>query len=136
MEGVGIFYGYVIGQFYGNLVYFVINWYIFTSFGMLYKEKSGNPDYRQGDQIGRIFTSKRPKNLDFWTTRFYRNTFLFNATKYGLCDAHFRRFFTNASGHPDCRLFCNRRPSSMRTGHRHNTLALKNEADLDTEIFS
>jgi hypothetical protein len=28
---------------YGHLVYFVIIWYIFPCFGILYKEKSGNP---------------------------------------------------------------------------------------------
>jgi hypothetical protein len=30
--------------FYGHLVYFVVIWYIFPSFGILYQEKSGNPD--------------------------------------------------------------------------------------------
>jgi hypothetical protein len=30
------------GLFYGNLVYFVVIWYIFLRFGMFYKEKSGN----------------------------------------------------------------------------------------------
>jgi hypothetical protein len=30
--------------FYGHLVHFVVIWYIFTRFGMLYREKSGNPD--------------------------------------------------------------------------------------------
>jgi hypothetical protein len=28
--------------FNGHLVYFVVIWYIFTSFGILYQEKSGN----------------------------------------------------------------------------------------------
>jgi hypothetical protein len=31
------------GISYGYLVHFVINWYIFPRFGMLYREKSGNP---------------------------------------------------------------------------------------------
>jgi hypothetical protein len=31
------------GIFYGNLGHFVAIWYIFTRFGMLYREKSGNP---------------------------------------------------------------------------------------------
>jgi hypothetical protein len=63
-----------VGKFYGHLVYlFTAIWYIvcpfgifavslvyFSRFGMLYQEKSGNPDYDcscydQGDQIGRIF---------------------------------------------------------------------------------
>jgi hypothetical protein len=29
---------------YGHLVYFVVIWYIFPHFGILYQEKSGNPD--------------------------------------------------------------------------------------------
>jgi hypothetical protein len=29
--------------FYGNLVHFVAIWYIFSRFGMLRREKSGNP---------------------------------------------------------------------------------------------
>jgi hypothetical protein len=32
-----------LGIFYGTLVYFVVIWYIFTRFGMLKQEKSGNP---------------------------------------------------------------------------------------------
>jgi hypothetical protein len=32
------------GIFYGHLVRFVVTWYIFTRFGKLYREKSGNPD--------------------------------------------------------------------------------------------
>jgi hypothetical protein len=31
------------GIFYTHLVHFVVMWYIFTRFGMLYREKSGNP---------------------------------------------------------------------------------------------
>jgi hypothetical protein len=40
----------VVGIFYGHLVYFMVIWYIFPCFGMLYKEKSGNPG-----------TERRPK---------------------------------------------------------------------------
>jgi hypothetical protein len=29
---------------FDHLVYFVVIWYIFPHFGMLYKEKSGNPE--------------------------------------------------------------------------------------------
>jgi hypothetical protein len=29
--------------FYGHLVHLVVIWYIFARFGMLYREKSGNP---------------------------------------------------------------------------------------------
>jgi hypothetical protein len=31
------------GTFCGHMLYFVIIWYIFSRFGMMYKEKSGNP---------------------------------------------------------------------------------------------
>jgi hypothetical protein len=35
-----------IGIFYGHLVHFVVIWYrYFSRFGMLYREKSGNPAY-------------------------------------------------------------------------------------------
>jgi hypothetical protein len=34
------------GLFYCHLVYFMVIWYTyFSRFGMLYQEKSGNPDY-------------------------------------------------------------------------------------------
>jgi hypothetical protein len=32
-----------VGIFYGNLVLYVVIWFIFPRFGMLYKEKSGIP---------------------------------------------------------------------------------------------
>jgi hypothetical protein len=31
------------GISYGHLVHFVVIWYIFSRFGMLYQENSGNP---------------------------------------------------------------------------------------------
>jgi hypothetical protein len=34
---------YQFGTIYGDLVTFVVIWYVFSRFGMLYKEKSGNP---------------------------------------------------------------------------------------------
>jgi hypothetical protein len=40
-------FGLICGHlkyFYGHVVYLVIIWYIFPRFGMLYQEKSGNPD--------------------------------------------------------------------------------------------
>jgi hypothetical protein len=48
MENVGILYCHChilrsSGKWYVHLVYFVVNWYIFARFGMLYREKSGNP---------------------------------------------------------------------------------------------
>jgi hypothetical protein len=39
--GIHILRPFVI--FCGHLIYFMVIWYIFTRFGMLYKEKSGNP---------------------------------------------------------------------------------------------
>jgi hypothetical protein len=48
IEDVGLFYGHLvyikaIRYFYGHLVYFMAIWYIFSRFGMLYQERSGNP---------------------------------------------------------------------------------------------
>jgi hypothetical protein len=48
MQDVGIFngrfvYHAVIWYFCGHLVYFMVIWYIFSRFGMLYQENSGNP---------------------------------------------------------------------------------------------
>jgi hypothetical protein len=36
------------GIFYGYLVHLVVIWYTFSRFGMLYREKSGNPDLLRG----------------------------------------------------------------------------------------
>jgi hypothetical protein len=36
--------GHLVYIFYGTLVLFVVIWYIFFRFGMMYDEKSGNPD--------------------------------------------------------------------------------------------
>jgi hypothetical protein len=46
MNNVGIFYGQLVhfGKFYRHLVYFVFICYILSRFGMLYHEKSGNPE--------------------------------------------------------------------------------------------
>jgi hypothetical protein len=49
MEDVGILGPFCLhilrpkGIFYGRLVHFKVIWYIFPRFGMLYREKSGNP---------------------------------------------------------------------------------------------
>jgi hypothetical protein len=50
MEEVGVFRAILSisrpkSRFYGQLVEFVVLWYIFTRYGMLYREKSGNPDF-------------------------------------------------------------------------------------------
>jgi hypothetical protein len=39
---VGIFYGHLV-YFMAILVYFLVIWHIFSRFGMLHQEKSGNP---------------------------------------------------------------------------------------------
>jgi hypothetical protein len=36
---------------YGHSVYFVVILYIFPRFGILDREKSGNPGWRRGDQM-------------------------------------------------------------------------------------
>jgi hypothetical protein len=50
LENVYIFYGHLeyffiwrFGIFYDPLVHFVFIWYIFSGFGIMYQEKSGNP---------------------------------------------------------------------------------------------
>jgi hypothetical protein len=48
MEDVGIFTAILSiirpnGIFYDVLVHFVVIWYIFSRFGMMYREQSGNP---------------------------------------------------------------------------------------------
>jgi hypothetical protein len=55
MENLGILYDHLvnftaIGNIYGLLVYFVVIWYIFPRFGILYKEKSGNPAPHSGKE--------------------------------------------------------------------------------------
>jgi hypothetical protein len=42
MEDAVILYG-LFGLFYSHLVFFEDLWYIFSRFGVLYQEKSGNP---------------------------------------------------------------------------------------------
>jgi hypothetical protein len=42
-EDVGIFYGHLEYVYYGYLVYFMVKWYIFSRFGMICQDKSGNP---------------------------------------------------------------------------------------------
>jgi hypothetical protein len=48
LENVYIFYVHLeylqtFGIFYDHLVHFVFLWYIFSGFGIMYREKSGNP---------------------------------------------------------------------------------------------
>jgi hypothetical protein len=49
MKNVDIFWAIwnilrMCGIFYDRLVHFVFIWYIFSGFGIMYPEKSGNPD--------------------------------------------------------------------------------------------
>jgi hypothetical protein len=44
LECIMLVYFMVFGTFYGHLVYIVVIWYIFSHFGILYREKSGNPE--------------------------------------------------------------------------------------------
>jgi hypothetical protein len=60
-------------QFYqtGNLVLFVVIWYIFSRFGILYQEKSGNPAPVESDTLNRAasFLCKMlMKGANFWYT--------------------------------------------------------------------
>jgi hypothetical protein len=41
------------GIFYDHLVHFVLIWYIFSGFGIMYQEKSGNPV--QGSMLLSLF---------------------------------------------------------------------------------
>jgi hypothetical protein len=57
---VGIFYGHFVyllpnGKFYGDVVLFVVNMYIFPPFGKFYREKSGNPDAESNNKRSRPF---------------------------------------------------------------------------------
>jgi hypothetical protein len=47
-------------RFYGHLVQFVIIWYIFSRFGILFQEKSGNPD------VNREYKSNILKQRKLW----------------------------------------------------------------------
>jgi hypothetical protein len=51
------------GIFYVHLVHFVVMWYIFTRFGMLYREKSGNPVSNQKKVAFPSDGTKRKKEL-------------------------------------------------------------------------
>jgi hypothetical protein len=42
---------WLFGIFCGHLVYLMVIWYIFSRFGMLYAEKSGNPGARKVAQL-------------------------------------------------------------------------------------
>jgi hypothetical protein len=57
-----------IGKFLGHLVYFAGIWYIFSRFGMLYQEKSGNPDAAIRMRLNRsyLFLRQRWLRSDQW----------------------------------------------------------------------
>jgi hypothetical protein len=52
------------GIFYGNLVHFVVIWYIITRLDIFYQEQSGNPDFyveklKNSEEIFRLTMSSR-----------------------------------------------------------------------------
>jgi hypothetical protein len=51
--------------FYGHLVHLVVIWYNFSHFGMLYREKSGNPEWvarlQCGQKIHQTVAKKSPR---------------------------------------------------------------------------
>jgi hypothetical protein len=38
---------WIFAIFYDHWVYFVLIWYIFSGLGIMYQEKSGNPDFNK-----------------------------------------------------------------------------------------
>jgi hypothetical protein len=46
---------------YGHLVYLVVIWYIFPRFGILYQEKSGNPDLNPRLKRVQVFVAETEK---------------------------------------------------------------------------
>jgi hypothetical protein len=44
----GVFYGYLVYFVASWYIYIMVIWYIFPRFGMLYREKSGNPASNAG----------------------------------------------------------------------------------------
>jgi hypothetical protein len=66
MEDVGIFYGQLVYFtyshliFYGHVVYFLVIWYTFPNFGIVYQEKSDNPDsYRTKVYVVLMYVERR-----------------------------------------------------------------------------
>jgi hypothetical protein len=57
-----------VGIMYGHLVYFVDSWYIFPHFGMMYQEKSANPEVHMYLCIVRTrnFIKINARQLLFW----------------------------------------------------------------------
>jgi hypothetical protein len=47
------------GKLYDNLVHFVLIWYIFSGFGIMYRQKSGNPVHVQ------FFVWRKKKKIPF-----------------------------------------------------------------------
>jgi hypothetical protein len=51
------------GVFYDHLVHFVFIWYIFPAFGIMYQEKSGNPDLKSKSAFKTRLALAAEKNL-------------------------------------------------------------------------
>jgi hypothetical protein len=52
LENVVIFYGHLeYGIFYDHLVHYVLIWYIFSGFGIMYQEKSGNHGKKTNNKV-------------------------------------------------------------------------------------
>jgi hypothetical protein len=62
--------------FYDNFVHFVFIWYIFSRFGIMYQDLSGNPD----GQVNSCSTRRR-KKLFKWKNDFLRKQFAISRTK-------------------------------------------------------
>jgi hypothetical protein len=67
LENVDITYDHLdfLQIFYDHLVHFVFIWYIFSGFGIMYPEKSGNPDNKTGEQFfgKKLFRCARHKSV-------------------------------------------------------------------------
>jgi hypothetical protein len=57
MEDVGIFYAHLVYFTAVWYMYIMSIWYIFPHFGMLYQEKSGNPDVHRYKDTQQLFLS-------------------------------------------------------------------------------
>jgi hypothetical protein len=65
LKDVDVFYGHLeyftdILDFYDHLLHFVLIWYIFSVFGIMCQEKSGNPGTGEGDE----HSGNRSRNVE------------------------------------------------------------------------
>jgi hypothetical protein len=88
LEDNGIFYVHLVNipaiwHIYGHLVLFTPFWYIFTRFGMLYEEKSGNPVWNCG-KVGRA--AKWAKSIVILYICTYKFHLVAKISGFGFCD--------------------------------------------------